>query len=130
MIFLRQFVSPTEILTRVGRRNIAVRRLARCARFHRAIGCASSWQGGFYHPPFAIPPVQGRRPVDLAGRAFLPSPPHQTRAFRPWTLTRGLAPATRAGGVPPRPPLNRACRPCTLPHPARMGCAPCREPAS
>src|ERR1019366_6845416 len=51
--------------------------LARCARVPRAtarLAAHSSWSGGLPHPPLTIPPVQGRRPVYPAGRAFVPSP--------------------------------------------------------
>jgi hypothetical protein len=118
MILLRQLAMLADTAPSWSRRNIADIGLARCARCDRAFGFASSWQGGFSHPPFAIPPVQELRPVYPGGRAFVPSQPHQSRAFRPCTLTRGLAPATRVSGVPPSP---------TLPTPARIGCAPYRE---
>ena len=51
--------------------------VARCARGSRAaarLTARSSWSGGLSHPPLTIPPVQGRRPVYPAGRAFVPSP--------------------------------------------------------
>jgi hypothetical protein len=51
--------------------------LARCARVPRAtarLTARSSWSGGLPHPPLTIPPLQGRRPVYPAGRAFVPSP--------------------------------------------------------
>ena len=73
---------------------------------------------GVSHPPL-IPPVQGLRALYPAGGAFVPSPSHQSRAFRPCTLSRGLAPRTRGRSVPPSP---------TLPNPSRIGCAPCRRP--
>ena len=92
--------------------------LARCARLYRATGFASSWQGGLYHPPFAIPPVQGRCPVEPGGRAFAPSQPHQTR---------GLAPATRVTGVPPSPTLPEACLPGAPAQPCADWMPPCRE---
>jgi hypothetical protein len=79
----------------------------------------SPWSGGLFHPPLTIPPVQGLCALYPAGRAFVPSPSHQSRAFRPRTLSRGLAPSTRGRSVPPSP---------TLTNPARIGCASCRRP--
>jgi hypothetical protein len=50
--------------------------LARCARVPRAtarLKARSSWAGGLFHPPLPIPPAEGLRHLNPAGRAFVPS---------------------------------------------------------
>jgi hypothetical protein len=92
---------------------------ARCAAVAPPPGSASSCKREL-RPPFD-PPARRCAPWTSPKRAafgYLP------RAFRPWTLTRSLAPWTRVGGVPPRQPLSESVPPSPSPlHPARMECA-------
>jgi hypothetical protein len=117
------------------------RRTARCARYNRAAAfpaVGSSCEGA-RSAPRSIPPARAFSPWTRPDRAALldvrrgrlhqsldprpgdasaPGPLTRGRSC-PLTLTRGLAPSTRAGTVPfPAPWPNRA----------PVGCAPCWEP--
>jgi len=98
---------------------LSVSQTARCAAVAPPPGFASSCKGALRSP--FDPPARHCEPWTSPKRAafgYLP------RAFRPWTLTRSLAPCTRVGGVPPQQPLSEGVPPSpTQPHPARMGCA-------
>jgi len=108
--------------------NLFVLRTARCAAVAPPPGSASSCKGVLRSPfdPQAKRCAPWTRPKPAAfgypPNAFRPWT--LTMPFRLWTMTRGLAPSTRAGGVPPRLPLSKGVPPSpTLPHPSRMGCA-------
>jgi hypothetical protein len=124
MMLLRKQSQPHRFPNKTGTER-SLRRSARCAAVAPPPGSASS-RKGVLRPPFD-PPARRCAPWTSPRRAAFGYPPKAfrpwtlTMPFRPWTPTRGLAPATRGRDVPPSP---------TLPHPARMGCAPCREPAS
>jgi hypothetical protein len=97
-----------ETATIDRRRNIAVRRLARCARCDRA--AASPHLGKGFSAPVASP-ARASSPWTRPRRSAFGNltrtfrPWTWSRAFRPCTLTRGLAPATRVRRVPPSPTL-------------------------
>ena len=121
MIHLRKYQTPVQF-PHLKAKNSTSLRSARWAAVAPPHGFASSCKG-VLRPPFDPP---ARRFASWTGpqraafgylpRAFRPWTLNM--AFRPCTLTRGLAPATRVRCVPPSP---------TLPHPARMGCAPSWE---